>query len=78
MEFLAGSHTHPYPTEDTYEADNLLTRGQVIDWSPEAAPDPALVVRPRPFRACCPLTASGSGSGSGCDCADGWLIVCRR
>ena len=50
MEFLAGSHTHPYPTEDTYEADNLLTRGQVIDWSPEAAPDPALVVRPHPFR----------------------------
>ena len=27
MEFLAGSHTHPYPTEDTYEADNLLMRG---------------------------------------------------
>ena len=73
MEFLAGSHTHPYPTEDTYEADNLLTRGQVIDWSPEAAPDPALVVRPRPFRACSLDRGSGSGSGSGSNYSSGSL-----
>jgi non-heme Fe2+,alpha-ketoglutarate-dependent halogenase len=32
MEFLRGSHTTPFPTHDTYAADNLLTRGQVIDW----------------------------------------------
>ena len=32
MEFLRGSHTTPYPTQDTYAPDNLLTRGQVIDW----------------------------------------------
>eukprot|EP00746_Dinoflagellata_sp_MGD_P043396 gnl/MRDRNA2_/MRDRNA2_205410_c0_seq1.p1 gnl/MRDRNA2_/MRDRNA2_205410_c0~~gnl/MRDRNA2_/MRDRNA2_205410_c0_seq1.p1 ORF type:complete len:321 (-),score=50.51 gnl/MRDRNA2_/MRDRNA2_205410_c0_seq1:68-1030(-) len=33
LELLAGSHQAALPTKDTYTADNILTRGQDIDWN---------------------------------------------
>ena len=56
MEFLPGSHTTVYPTTDTYAPDNLLTRGQVIDWDTAATAPPA---------AAAAAGTSGSGGGGG-------------
>lgn len=45
MEFLSGSHRAPLPTVDTYQPENLLTRGQAIDFGGGGGgPDPNLVV----------------------------------
>ena len=39
MQFLRHSHNKVWPTHETYQATNLLTRGQDIDWSPSTCAD---------------------------------------
>lgn len=44
LELLRGSHLEQLRTLDTYTVDNILTRGQDIDWGAAGGPDRARVV----------------------------------
>lgn len=79
MQYLRGSHSRCYPTIDTYSADSLLTRGQDIDFSPEAGPDPdtlvSAVLKPGKFSIHHLGVAHGGGPNRGDDRRIGFNVT---
>lgn len=71
LELLAGSQATALPTKDTYTVDNILTRGQDIDWDAAGGLDEAkvkeAVLRPGEFSIhhLCTAHASKPNKGPG-------------